>query len=422
MNPRHSIVDLFSLFLQLETTSFKGWATDIRLRRNMQTQIQSVQTKVQTEVQTKVQTEVQPKVQAEVQTEAFWVTYWYQRWQQQQPIATQHLAAYLQEACYWSVYQTLKRFPQLPLPLSDCFQLAIAEINTVLRRFNAERGASLKTYAEMSFASLLRDGLRQRREVDLCTDWQLLRKSSRKWLLEALQNAGLAGEAIAQYHLLWRCFQDCYVPQPQTGKLPKPDGQLWEAIAQLYTEQRFSQLPSAGSAYSAATVEQRLRQTAIWVRQYRYPKLNSLNQPKSEQTSGEWQDDLIQDEAVGLTELIVQEDLQTRQDQYVQIQTVLRGAIANLDLEAQEILRLYYQEQKTQQQMMSQLGLSQASVSRRLKKSKEQLLTALLHWIQTHVNKQIDPDLIKEMSKALDEWLQGYYRPVNETFPTVELV
>jgi RNA polymerase sigma factor (sigma-70 family) len=412
MNPRHSIVDLFSLFLQLETTAFKGWATDIRLRRNMQTQIQSVQT----------------EVQAEIQTEAFWVTYWYQRWQQQQPIATQHLAAYLQEACYWSVYQTLKRFPQLPMPLADCFQLAIAEINTVLRRFNAERGASLKTYAEMSFASLLRDGLRQRREVDLCTDWQLLRKSSRKWLLEALQNAGLAGEAIAQYQLVWRCFQDCYVPQPQTGKLPKPDGQLWETIAQLYNEQRLSQLPSAGSAYSAtsatsaATVEQRLRQTALWVRQYRYPKLNSLNQPKSEQAGGEWQDDLVQDEAVGLTELIVQEELQTRQEQYVQIQTVLQGAIANLDLEAQEILRLYYQEQRTQQQMMSQLGLSQASVSRRLKKSKEQLLTALLHWIQTNVNKPIDPDLIKEMTKALDEWLQGYYRPVNETFPTVELV
>jgi RNA polymerase sigma factor (sigma-70 family) len=436
MNPRHNIIELFSTFLQLEATTAR-WATDAPLRRSMKTRLATVQAGIQFEGQIEEQIEGQieeqtgvpsgqsvlsPELSLErVKTESFWVAYWYHCWQQQQPIATQHLAAYVQESCYWAVQQTVKRFPKLPLPLPDCFQVAIAEVNTVLRRFKAERGASLKTYAEMSFGSLLRDGLRQRREVDLCTDWQLLRKSSRKWLLEALHNVGLSETAIAQYQLIWLCFQALYVPQPATGKLPKPDEALWQAIAALYSEQRFS-LSSPGSSCSAATVENWLRQCALWVRQYRYPRLHSLNLPKSEQANDELQDDLIHPEEIGLPGLIAQEELQTRQAQYGQVQTILRGAIAELESEAREVLRLYYQEQKTQQQMMQQLGLSQASVSRRLKKAKGLLLTALLHWVQTSVNKDLDPDLIKEMSKALDEWLQCHYCPQSQILPTVELV
>jgi len=58
---------------------------------------------------------------------------------------------------------------------------------------------------------------------------------------------------------------------------------------------------------------------------------------------------------------------------------------------------------------MQMLKMSQPSVSRRLAKSREALLSALVQWSQDSLNISVTSNLVKEMSAALEEWLQIRY-------------
>lgn len=390
MRPRQQLTDLFSTFLQFEADQATRWAADARLRRQMQQRLDQ---------------------NAEANSEKFWVLYWFRVWQQTaqpQPMnqPALHLTAYLQEPGYWAAYQMIRRFTDLQYPLPDCFQIAIAEVSDVLRGYNPDRGASLKTYAGMAFTSALRDALRQRQVVDLCTDWSLLRRVSRKRLLETLQHAGLSGQTVVLYQVAWNCFRAKYVPSSPTEKLPKPDAAFWEEVLRLY---RHEQLSSAESTVTAATLEQRLLQMAQWVRAYLYPTVRSLNRPQFDDASTELQDYLPGSDDSLLAELVKQEEADERSQQQAHLTQTLNQALTRLDAESQTILRLYYQEGLTQQQIMKQMEMSQASVSRRLSKSREALLTALVQWSQS-LNISPTPSLIKEMSVALDEWLTAHYQ------------
>lgn len=387
MHSRQQPIELFSTFLQFESDRFDHWVTDARLRRQMQQCLQQV---------------------AEPTSERYWSLYWYKCWQAQGQTAELHLAAYLQEPCYWSAQQTLRKFTDVQYGLADCFQMAIVEVPVILKGFDAERGASLKTYAGMAFTSLLRDILRQRRVVDLCSDWSLLRRISKKRLLESLQDAGVTDPtAVAQYRLAWFCFQTLYVPTAPNAKLAQPNLKFWESVAQLYNRER-QQLVAPGSVVTGAVLERWLLQIAQWVRSYLYPAVKSLNTPKFAEETTEIQDTLAGSDSL-LHELVAQETADERSKQQLQLTQTLTEALAKLDPQTQAILQLYYQQGLTQQQIMRELQISQASVSRRLTKAKETLLTAVVQWSQA-LNILPTPTLIKEMSTALDEWLNAQYQ------------
>jgi len=324
-----------------------------------------------------------------------------------QTLASAHLSAYLQEPCYWAVYRTFKKFSSSQFTLPDHFQIAIAEVSTVLRGFSSNRGASLRTYAEMMFQSILRDRLRQRQVADFCTDWTLLRKISKKSLVEGLQHAGLSAIVISQYKQAWLCFKTVYVPTSSTQRLSKPDLALWETVARLYADTVESQttLPPI----TASQIEQWLSRCAAWVRAYLYPPVASLNLPRLGEDVGEIQDMIAANTDIPLVVLIEQEELIQRQRQQLQLAQVLETTISKLDAQSQRILQLYYQQDYSQQQIMKELGLGQATVSRRLSKTRETLLTALVQWSQAELNNLATPTLIGTMSTALEEWLCTRY-------------
>lgn len=119
------------------------------------------------------------------------------------------------------------------------------------------------------FASAIRETLRQRHEVDICTDWGLLRKISQKRLQEALQSAGLSADDIRAYILAWNGFKTFYVPTNAgtSRKLSRPDDRIWEAIATAYTAQSNQQI-------SIPTLEKWLLTAAKAARKYLYPTPN----------------------------------------------------------------------------------------------------------------------------------------------------
>jgi RNA polymerase sigma factor (sigma-70 family) len=138
-------------------------------------------------------------------SENFWSLYWHKRWlDSPESLAHLHLSAYLQEVCYWSARKAAASFGGVQYKLSDFFQLAIAQVNRVLEKFNPDRGSTLKTYASATFSSMIRDALRQQKEISISTDWALLRQLSQKRLVESLQTTGLSSETIDRYKLAWR--------------------------------------------------------------------------------------------------------------------------------------------------------------------------------------------------------------------------
>ncbi len=392
MRPRQEIIEMFSTFAQFEADQFREWLTDSKLRRSMQNCLAS-----------------SPEV---LTRENFWVFYWHKNWHNSSTkVAFMHLSAYLQESCYWAAYKTVTRFTNTEYGLADYFQIAAAEVETILENFNPDRSSSLKTYALMAFASRLKDILRQRKLVDICTNWALLRKVSKKQVIEALQNAGLSVSQIAQYRLAWTCFKELYVQNQSSGNnaLPEPDRNLWYSVANLYNTECQSQLSPPGSECDYQTIEQWLTQIAVCVRTYFYPPVASLNVPNSGEDSNQMVDLKDPSSESLIAEMIAQEDSENLQNQLSQMNTVLLTALQQLDAQFTEILKLYYKEGLTQQQIIKQLQISQPTVSRRLIKARESLLATLIRWSQETLNISVTSNLVKDMSTALEEWLKVRY-------------
>ncbi|PSB17927.1 sigma-70 family RNA polymerase sigma factor [Phormidesmis priestleyi ULC007] len=395
MRSRQSLLEIFSTFLQFEGDRVSVWAIDARLRRSMQ---QCLQQSDNSET-----------------SGNFWALYWYKVWQEDEgndPNSFAHLIAYLQETCYWSAQKTMTNFALTQYTLPDCFQVAISKVQKILSGFNPQQGFSLQNYASAIFASTIRDTLRQRQEVDICTNWALLRKVSQKRLIESLQNAGLSAETIATYILAWNCFKSLYVPTQETAtrKLPRPDEATWAVIEQRYNADR-RQVPSAPAA-QPETLEKWLNVCAQAARSYLNPNLVSINTPKAGQDTGELLDDVPESSRESLlADLIADEEDQTRQDQRSQLNQILEAAIGQLDPELQAILHLYYRENCTQQQMAERLDIKQYTVSRRLTKAREQLLKKLALWSQETLHISLTSALLQSMSLVMEEWLQQHYKP-----------
>lgn len=392
MRPRQSIVELFSTFLEFAEDRVRGWVSIPRLHRSMENALKQL-----------------PESKT---SENFWSLYWHRLWQQQpNSLAREHLSAYLQESCYWSAQKIVSRLANTRHRLSDCFQIAIAEIDKVLKGFKDDRGFSLKSYANSAFKGIIIDNLRQRQEVDFCSDWALLHKLSQKRLEKSLLNAGVSPEQIERYWLAWTCFKALYTPKHtvDTLQLPPPDRSTWNAIAQLYNSEHHSQLSSPGQECSPETLEHWLTQCIKWVRAYLYPQVTSLNQPQPGKESGEIADDLPSQSESLLTEMILEEEIQQRETQKTQLQTVFAAALSQLQTQDKQLLQLYYGQGLTQQQIAQQLDMKQYTVSRKLAKVCESLLTALASWSQQTLHISLTSSVLEQMSAALEECLQEYY-------------
>ncbi len=344
--------------------------------------------------------------------ERFCVIYWHQHWQAQpMGLASEHLSAYLQEACYWAASRFRSQLVNKHSKLTDCFQTAIADLPKVLKGYHPDQGASLKTYASLCFSNIIRDTLRQQGEADSRTDWGLLRKVSQKRLMEALQAVGFSEETIACHRLAWTCFKVFCAPTetPATRQLTTPDAATWDAIAQLYNAQRDRQLPTAPVG-NPKLLEQWLKACANHIRAYLYPATTSLNASKSESGVGELQDDLPDPQApLPLAALISQEEWQERQAQRSQVSQILSNGLEQLPAEFQTLLELYYAQALTQQQIAQQLEIKQYTVSRRMSNAKEKLLLTLAKWSQETLHISLTSTVVNDMYVVLEEWLQTHY-------------
>ncbi|MEO0490652.1 MAG: sigma-70 family RNA polymerase sigma factor [Cyanobacteria bacterium J06659_2] len=393
MRPRKNLFERFSAFIQFEADQFRDWLIDGQLHRSMETHATRV-----------------GGIQAE---DDFWTLHWYRVWQQTpRRLAKDHLLAYVQEVAYWGALKTHRRFGKAQYGIADLFQMAIARFDRVLKGFNPNQGSSFKGYATVMLANLLRESLRQQRAIDICTDWGLLRKISQKRLTAALAQSGLASSTIDQYVLAWRCFNTRYSPNLKDGsrRLSKPDDETWQAIATCYNTERPHQLTAIAAPASAADLETWLLKCAQAARQYLYPSVLSIDAPTPSGSNNYSETLTDEDQQEGIAQLVQMEEIQQRQTQRRDMQTMLQAALQGLDTESQLLLKFYYQEELTQQAIAERLNMKQYTVSRRLTRVREQLLKQLVQWGQDVLHISPTLDVIKNTSTALDEWLVNYHR------------
>ncbi len=392
MIPRQNTVEVFSTFIQFDGDRFHSWATDAHLRRSMRQSLDKI---------------------ASGSSLSFWALYWHQIWREQpEGLARDHLAAYLQEVCFWSATKTIGGFTSSQYTIPDCFQMAIASVDKVLKGFDPERGFKLKSYASITFSNLIRELLRQKKEIDICSDWSLLRKLSQKRMTEALASAGLDSEVIASYVLAWNCLKTIYVPKrpSSTRKLPKPEPETWKAIALLYNQERQSQLQHPTQAATADNIEKWMLICAKAARAFLFPNVISINKPKPGYESGEIVDSIVGEvEDSLLSDMIAKEEVYQRSQQQTDINQFLTGAVAQLKPESQKLLELYYSQGLKQADIALELKTQQYTISRQLSKARKVLLKALAQWTQEKLHISLTSDVLDNISSLLEEWLASYY-------------
>ncbi|MEH1846222.1 MAG: sigma-70 family RNA polymerase sigma factor [Nostoc sp.] len=389
MQPRQGIVEIFSTFVQFNVNQFSGWATDAKLRRSMKVCLDGTSTE---------------------KSDTFWALYWYRVWQtESNAVALAHISAYLQEVCYWTARKFALNF-STQSSVADCFQMAIAHINKILKTFNPEYSSHLKSYAQLAFESIIKDAVRLQREADICSDWALLHKLSRKRLVQSLQNVGFNAESIESYVLAWECFKEIYTgDNRKVRQLTKPDARTWEAISHLYNAERLGRLSSPTTAVNQQTIETWVLSAAKAARTFLYPKFVSADAPLKED-EGNLLDILPVDLQTSLlTEIIEQEETANKRNQQTQLNQVLCQAIAALDAESQKVLQAYYVQQLTQQEIAAQLEIKQYTVSRRLSSIKKSLLLTLTQWSQNTLHISPKSNVVDAINTSLEEWLKVQY-------------
>jgi RNA polymerase sigma factor (sigma-70 family) len=398
MRSRDTNLDQFSTFAFLQGDRVRHWLPEPRLRRNMRQHLTEAQ------------------VPDEEISNSTWAIYWYKIWQVQQEfppepkpdiaIAQQHLAAYLQEVCYWSAQKTALRFPQLGSTLADYFQINSRETARVLKSFNAQFGSPLEGYASIVLANLLKDHLRQRRAIDVCSDVSLLRKMSQRRITEILTQAGVTANDLAEYQFAWVCFKTIMVPL-ELAEIDsyQPKKSLWTAVANLYNSKRHRQLSHVAPPITAEQLEARLMKLTRWNRAYLYPIVDVPNKAKPGQEKGEIQDNLADPLVTSVLEAAIEaETNQERQRSH--FQKILTQSLNQLDGMAQEILRLFYQDRLSLQELALNMSMSQPKVCGRLKKAEAVLLTKLLG----SMDKSPEPSELRHVSVAMKECLESHYR------------
>lgn len=393
MHSRTDILVVFSTFIQFSGDKFDRWISDPRLAKSMQQQL----------LQNGTGTE---------HSETFWILYWY-RLRSQYPRANAHLCAYLQEPCYLAADKVTRRFAMVQCSLADGFQIAIAHVDRILKGYNPDYGSSLKAYARKAFGNCIRDQLRQQQEVNISSDWGLLRRLSQTQLNQALLAAGYIQTSMPI--LIWQCFKAVCIPDPKRSArgLSAPSPEQLDAIVLRYNQLRHqlavdfdTELVNTDIASQQLMME--LMRLATLVRAYLTPVISSLNQSQYED-SGEEQLDALSTDDTPMVQLLAAEAFLEQQQRLQEMGTVLEDAIAALDCPNQTLLHMYYYQTLTQKEIASQLNIQQYQVSRKLSRIRQGLLLSVIKWAQETLHISSNSDVLASVSEVIHEWLQQHY-------------
>lgn len=394
MKERHTLIEKFSTFAMVEERNgslvVTSWVWEPQLRRHMDKMVAA-----------------NPGA-----PEKFWGLYWLKEALSlpeplpdplpPDPPAKWHLAAYLEEVCYWTSIKICQEFSDKGYNPADCFQMARNLASNPAKLFATydSRLSGVQTYAQMRLKSYMLEDLRRGREAEKYSDWALLRSLTPTALEKALENYGLKEAQIPPYRLAWQCFNKIYTPTKAEGtrKLQPPTPAQWETIVN-----RYNQLGE--SAKLAATVRvkdlQNLLNTVVQA-----VRCKSQNSPVSARSI----DDV--DPSKPVPESLLYNDSSEESNpkvEWEQVNSILSQSFQSLPDEIRTMFELWLGLDFNQKEVGDLFGWAPDKFSKQMKKHGKSLLQGLLKELDkceadSHLSRNSQE--IDKKGKVMQEWIK----------------
>ncbi|MEX6777917.1 group 3/4 sigma-70 RNA polymerase sigma factor [Limnospira fusiformis] len=380
MLKRHDLVEKFSTFLRFDDATdslYWGWYTVPKLEHNMRKRQESDRTA----------------------KEEYWAKVILREALASAPLAKEHLAAYLEEAAYWTVIKMGYKLQYYQLRKVDFFCMAREATSQPLQLFSRYDYAKsrVKTFAELALKDYLAEQLFKNRELDKYSHTGLLRSLSYVELERSLHRRGFAHQKISAYLLLIKCFKEKYVPTKKSGSraLQPPDSCQLQAIALYYNQQRSPDFPD----WTPDQVQECLNNFVVWVRRDAKIDVVSMEQLLSDREekpsdfldfTGEWEDE--------------QEPGKEQE-----INQILSQLFEELTPQIQTLLELVYGLNINQGDLCHLMGFEQQyKLSRFVNKTKKNLLTQFAKYAQINWEINLSSPELNQLIKLIDVWLEKH--------------
>lgn len=317
-----------------------------------------------------------------------------------------HLISYLQEPCFWASKQVYNRAVNMvkSLTLEECFLLgneATIKPQNLLTRYDINGGSKITTYAQKRLNTIIADAIYQNRGWKLCSDWGLLKKTSKVKRREILTKiGGLTGDKLSEYLLVWQCFLDTYasLSPNKSRKLPPPNGKQLNLMTEKYNLLA-PNLFSFSSILNVEEFEQRLNFCCQKARQFNNPL--TISYPENFEVVAE------------NNPLSYLEEKEDKKD-FEKLNHILSKAFEKISLEGQSIFYLWLGLNLTQQEIVEIVQKTcpnfikeQYQLSRQINKLRKFLLDTIINEKLEKKSKLSTKD-IKNLKQPLEQWLSEY--------------
>lgn len=337
----------------------------------------------------------------------------------QRELAKWHVAAYLEAPLYAAVRDRFSAFRNYESPattwehylhLAKRLAYDPTQIWSIYQRYQPEK-YSLEQHFRFAIASKIRDLFHQETGKGKYSLWFSLKRVSKSELQRGLTTIGVAEAKIPGYVAARDALFEVY--SKSGDRWVEPTAAQYQAATD-YWNRHYAQVagitPVSSSLISISDFKSFVK-TCIQSLQAT-PKIESLDayQANSFKELSNPEAELAVDDPIAL--LQEQQSQAEWQHRVQTLSTMLTEQIQQFDPIEQTILQCRSLG-RNQTQIAKELGINQATVSRRYQRCQRDLLKAIATWIQAELNDSLALENLEQLDRYITLWLQQHYAPID---------
>lgn len=327
--------------------------------------------------------------------EEYWAKHWLTQALENQhnSLARGHLAAYLEEVCYWTIIKITPVLSVYNLRKVDCFLIAreaAVKVEKVFKTYDFKT-SGVKTYAQFRIRGEVLQTLRRGREEDKYSWPGLLRNTSKKRLEEILKKSIIQEAELSRFFLAYDCFKTKYVPTKQKGsqQLQPPTTEQLAEMALYYR-----QCHPKKEVITAEEIQRLLDTCVKLLKESSFKGFTSLDDLDLER------EDLTTIDNSGEA---------SDSDEWQQVKSVLVAAFLQLTEREKQMLELGMGLNLNQGDLAPFFGYKEPyEVSREINRQRQKLLKALAEWSAKILGIKLSSQQLGNLDKIVKEWLESY--------------
>ena len=340
--------------------------------------------------------------------------------QLQRELAKWHVAAYLEVPLYMAARDRLKAFRDYESPsvtwekylyLAKRLAYDPNQISPIYQRYRPEK-YSLEQHFQFEIASKIRDLFYQETGKGKYSIWLALKRASKSELHRSLMNIGIQAARVSCYVAVRDALFEVY--SKSGNRWLEPTSAQYQAATDYLNRHYFeSECTTASSGSSISTTNfQTFVKTCIQAIQTtpNIESLESYQENFSKQSLDATEEFALDDPILLLQEQQSQEEWKQKTQT---INALLIEQVQQLDALDQTILE-YRSLGSNQTQIASQVGINQATVSRRYQRCQRHLLKTVATWIQEELKHSLTLENLENLENYITIWLQKHYQTTEQ--------